>query len=252
MIQGLFKFVLGLIRWAFFFVIFIVIFHTWVIKQAVTFSLSHQLGADVSVQNVKMDWKNTGFEIQGLEIGNPYGFPKGTLANIPLMIVSVDLSGIPEGVLRLKTLGIDLRELQVMNVSRKGLNLLELKPLQKSNEERSSFSREAVQTQVKKYTPEVMIDELIFSIGDISYLDTSGPSLKQNRYKAGIRGATYYNIRGTQDVTAIVVGEVLKKIGLGYLEAQFQKLQDRSVSSGAKKSGFFNRVMAALNGNPSN
>ncbi len=252
MFKGLFRLVFGLVRLTFFVAIFVVIFHTWVIKQVITFSLSHQLGADVSVQSVKMDWKNTGFEVQGLEIGNPYSFPRGTLANIPLVIVSVDLPGIPQGILRLKTLGIDLRELQVMNVSQKGLNLLDLKPLQKSNEERISSSRKGVQTQIKKFAPEVMIDELIFSIGDISYLDSSGPSLKQNRYRAGIRGATYYNIRGTQDVTAIMVGEVLKKMGLGYLEAQFQKLQGRSVSSGAKKSGLFSQAMAALKGNPSN
>jgi hypothetical protein len=98
----------------------------------------------------------------------------------------------------------------------------------------------------------VIIDELIFSIGDISYLDSSGPSLKQNRYRAGIRGATYYNIRGTQDVTAIVVGEVLKKMGFGYLKAQFQKLQDRPGSSEAKRSGLFSQAMAALSGNPTN
>lgn len=252
MIKGLFKLVFGLIRLAFFLVIFIVIFHTWVIRQALTFTLSHQLGADVSIQSVKMDWKNTGFEVRGLEIGNPYSFPRGTLANIPLVLVSVDLLGIPQGVLRLKTVGIVLRELQVMNVPQKGLNLLELKPLQKSNEERSSSSREAAQGQIKKYAPEVIIDELIFSIGDISYLDTSGPSLKQNHYRAGIQGATYYNIRGTQDVTAIVVGEVLKKMGLGYLEAQLKTFQGRLVSSGAKKSGLLSQVMAALNGNTAN
>jgi len=252
MIKGFFKLVFGLIRLAFFLVIFIVIFHTWVIKQAITFTLSYQLGADVSIQNVKMDWKNTGFEVQGLEIGNPYSFPRGILANIPLVIVSVDLPSIPRGILRLKTVGFDLRELQVMNVSQKGLNLLDLKPLKKSNEERSSSSRESVRTQIKKYVPEVIIDELIFSIGDISYLDTSGPALKQNRYKAGIRGATYYNLRGTQDVTAIVVGEVLKKMGWGYLEAQFQKLQSRSGSAGASKGGFFSQIMKALNGNQAN
>jgi len=154
MIKGFFKLVFSLIRLTFFIALFVAIFHTWVIKQALTLSLSHQLGADVSIRNVKMDWKNTGFEVQGLEIGNPYSFPRGILANIPLVIVSVDLPGMTQGVLRLKTVGIDLRELQVMNVSQKGLNLLALKPLQKSNEERSSFSREAVGTQIKKYVPE--------------------------------------------------------------------------------------------------
>lgn len=252
MFKGFFHFVFGLIRLAFFLILCVVIFHTWVIRQAMTFALSHQLGADVSIQAVKMDWKNTGFEVQGLEIGNPYSFPKGTLANIPLVIVSVDLLGIPEGVFRLKTVGIDLRELQVLNVSQKGLNLLALKPLQRSKEERSFSSGEAVRTQIKKYAPEVMIDELIFSIGDISYLDTSGPSLKQNRYRAGIRGATYYNIRGTQDLTAIVVGEVLKKMGFDYLEAQFQRLQSRATSPGAKKASLLSRVMATLNGNAAN
>ena len=249
MIKGFFKLVFGLIRLVFFLTVFVAIFHTWVIKQALTFSLSHQLGADVSIQSVKMDWKNTGFEVQGLEIGNPYDFPKGILANIPLLIVSVDLPGISQGVLRIKALGIDLRELQVINVSRRGLNLLGLKPLKQSNEERSSSSsKEAVQTQIKKFMPEMVIDELIFSVGDISYLDTSGPSLKQNRYRAGIRGATYYNIHGTQDVIAIVVGEVLKKMGMGYLESQFQKFQSRSVSSGTSKNGFLSQVMEALNG----
>ncbi|MFA7255132.1 MAG: hypothetical protein WC133_03420 [Candidatus Omnitrophota bacterium] len=248
MFKGLFKLIFGLIRLAFFLVLLMVIFHTWAIKQALTFTLSYQLGADVSIQNVKMDWKNTGFEVQGLEIGNPYSFPRGILADIPLVIISVDLPSISQGVLRLKTVGFDLRELQVMNVPQKGLNVLELKPLKKSNEERSS-SREAVRTQIKRYTPEVMIDELIFSIGDISYLDTTGASMKQNRYRAGIRGATYYNIRGTQDMTAIVVGEALKKMGLGYLESQFKNLQSRAVSSAVKKSGLFGRVMEALSGN---
>jgi len=253
MIKGLFKLIFGLIRLAFLLIILGVIFHTWAIKQAVIFSLSYQLGADVSVQSVKMDWKNTGFEVQGLEIGNPYSFPRGTLADIPLVIVSVDLPSISQGILRLKTVGFDLRELQVMNAPQKGLNLLALKPLQKSNQGRSSSaSQEAVWTQIQKRSPQVMIDELIFSIGDISYTDMSGPSLKQNRYKAGIRGATYYNIRGTEDVTVIVVTEALKKMGFGYLEAQLERLQGRYVSSGSKKDSFLGRAMAALKGKSSN
>ena len=216
MFKGLFGFIAGLIRLVFLVAILVIFFHTWVIKQALTFTLSYQLGADVSIQNVKMDWKNTGFEVQGLEIGNPYTFPRGNLADIPLVIVSVDLPSLTKGIVRLKTVGFDLRELQVMNAAQKGLNLLALKPMQKKDDEGRSGSatREAVQRQIQKYTPEVMIDELIFSIGDISYLDMSGPSLKQNRFRAGIRGATYYNIRGADDITVIIVAEALKKIGM--------------------------------------
>ncbi len=245
MFQGLFKFIGGLIRFVFFLVIFIVIFHTWVIKQALTFSLSYQLGADVSIQSVKMDWKNTGFEVQGLEIGNPYSFPRGTLADIPLVIVSVDVPSLTKGKLRLKTVGFDLRELQVMNAAQKGLNVLALKPMHKADENPAgdSATREAVRRQIRKYTPELMIEELIFSIGDISYLDMSGPSLKQNKFHAGIRGATYYNIRGADDITAIVVAEAMKKMGFGYLQTQFQGY--------AKKTSLLGKLMEALRGGAS-
>lgn len=247
MFKGFFKFVFGLVRLAFLMIILAAIFHTWVIRQVLTFSLSYQLGADVLIRSVKMDWKNTGFEVQGLEIGNPYSFPKGPLANIPLVIISVDLHAIPDGVLRFKTVGVDLRELQVINVSQKGLNLLALKSLQKGSGERPlSASRKAVETATTKNESQAVIDELIFSIGDINYLDTSGPSLKQTHYRVGIRGATYYNIRGTQDIVAIVVGEALKKMGFGYLETQFQKFQDRAISSEDKKDGFFNRLWKAF------
>lgn len=243
MFKGLFNFISGLIRLVFFLSIFIIIFHTWVIKQALTFSLSYQLGADVSIQSVKMDWKNTGFEVQGLEIGNPYSFPRGTMADIPLVIVSVDIPSLTKGILRLKTVGFDLRELQVMNAAQKGLNVLALKPMQKGDEGRLDESPQgAVRRKIQKYTPEVMVDELIFSIGDISYLDMSGPSLKQNRFRAGIRGATYYDIRGADDITVIIVAETLKKMGMGYLQTQFKSY----ASSGIKKGGFFGRVAETL------
>jgi hypothetical protein len=252
MFKGLFKLIFGLIRLAVFLVIFVLIFHTWVIKHALTFSLSYQLGADVSIQNVKMDWKNTGFEVQGLEIGNPYGFPKGTLADIPLVIVSFDVPGIPQGLLKLKALGFDLRELQVMNVSKKGLNILALKPLQRADEEGAfSPSREAVQKQVRKYAPKVSIDELIFSIGDIRYVDMSGPVLKQTRYKAEIRGATYYDIRGTEDVAIIVAAEALKKMGFGYLMSQIQSIQGHYVASIAKPNNFLSRALSIFDGKAS-
>jgi len=248
MFKGFFKFLFGLFRLAIILLVLILVFHTWVIKQVIIFSMSYQLGADVSIQNIKMDWKNTGFEIQGLEIGNPYSFPKGRIADIPLVIVSADLTSIPEGKLRLKGLGVDLRELQVMNVSRKGLNVLELKIFQKSKEERSASSD---RTGSGQHMPELIIDEFVFSIGEIRYLDTSGPSLKETHFNAGIRGATYYDIRGTQDVVVILIGEALKKMGFGYLESQFQRLPGKAVSSISKKSNFLGQILSVFSGDAS-
>ena len=245
MIKGFFQLIFGLIRLTFFLAIFCLIFHTWAIKQALKFGLSYNLGADVSIQEVKMDWKNTGFEVRGLEIGNPSSFPQGTLAKIPLLIVSMDMSGLTQGIIHLKAVGFDLRELQVMNAAQHGLNILDLKPMKK-NKEAESSSREADRSSPRGSAPKVIIDELVFSVGDISYQDMSGSSLRQSRYHAGIRGATYYDLRSVNDVTVIVVSEALKKMGFGYLEAQLRKIQGRYVASTSKPEGFLDRTVAAI------
>ena len=231
MIKGLFNLIFGVIRLAIVLAIFIAIFHTWVIQQALTYSISYQLGADVSIRQVKMDWKNTGFEVRDLEIGNPYSFPKEVLADIPLAIVSIDMPSLTQGRgLRIKTLAFDLRELRVMNIPQKGLNILALKPLQNSENEKSS-SQTAVRRQVDKYAPPLTVDELIISLGDILYINMSGPTMQQRKFHAGIRGATYYDIRGSEDIIGIIANEALKRIGLGYLNAKLQKFQDRVAPS---------------------
>lgn len=219
MIKGLFNLIFGLIRLAFLVAALLIVFHPWVIKQAVTFSLSYSLGANVSVQKIKMDWKHTGFEVHGLEIGNPYDFPKGTLADIPLLIISLNLPDLQKGQLHFKAIGIDVRELQVMNAPRQGLNLLALKVFQQKEDTAQTGSKKPS----SRFIPEVIIDEFIFSLGDIAYLDMSGASLKQSRYRAQIRGATYYDIRGVHDVVGIITQEALKRVGFAYLEKQFQK-----------------------------
>ncbi|HOW58569.1 MAG TPA: hypothetical protein PLO78_02450 [Candidatus Omnitrophota bacterium] len=245
MIKGLFQFIFGLIRLVFFILILVLIFHTWAIKQTLIFSLSYSLGADVSIQSVKMDWKNTGFEVQGMEIGNPYGFSKGLLAEIPLAIISLDLPSVTKGIFRFKTVGFNLRELQVMNVPQRGLNILALKPFQKKEEDESP-SQAAIRRQVNKYTPPLLIDELIFSVEDISYLDMSKSSLRQNRYRAGIQGATYYNIQGVNDVAMIVATEAFKKMGFSYFDAQLQKFQKSYGYQSSKPKGFLGRTLDSL------
>lgn len=238
MIKGLFQFIFGLIRLAFFVAILALIFHTWAIRQLLGLSLSYVLGADVSIQEVKMDWKNTGFEAHGIEIGNPYSFPKDRMARIPLLIISVDVPAIAQGRAHLKTVGFNLQELQVMNAPRQGLNVLALKPLQKAKESEgpSPSGRGGF----------FSIDELIFSVGELVYLDMTSGSVKRNVFRAGIRGATYYDIQGTEDVVVIVATEALKKMGFSYLNTQLQKLQDRYLSKTVNYGNFFSRAVTAI------
>ncbi len=246
MIKDLFRFISGIIRLALLLIVLAVIFHAWAIKQVLTYSLSYVLGADVTIQEVKMDWKNTGFEVHGLEIMNPYDFPRDRLADIPLVIVSADMASIPQGRLRLKTVGFNLRELQVMNAAQQGLNVLALKPLQRAKGvEAPSGSGSRGSRGGSKVTP-FSIGELIFSIGDITYLDMSRGVTKQNRFRVGIQGATYYDIRGADDIVVLVITETLKKMGFGALNAQFQKLQDKHFSNAVSDGNFFDSAVSSI------
>lgn len=246
MIRGLFKLIFGVIRLAFFLMVLALIFHTWAIKQILTFSLSYTLGADVTIQEVKMDWKNSGFEVHGLNISNPYSFPRDRLADIPLLIVSVDMASIPQGRLHLKTVGFNLRELQVMNAPKQGLNVLALKPLQKAKEVEEPSLPKTGERRENSEKAFFSIGELIFSVGDITYLDMSSGVTKQNLFHAGIRGATYYDIRGTDDIVVIVATEALKKMGFGYLNAQLQKIQSRYLSNTENYGDFFSQAVSVI------
>ncbi|MBU9889086.1 MAG: AsmA family protein [Candidatus Omnitrophica bacterium] len=247
MFKGLFLLISGIIRLTFFTLLFTVIFHTWVIKQLLTYSLRHVLGTEVLIQEVKMDWRNTGFEVRNLDIINPEGFPRDRLADIPLVIVSVDLDSLRRGKIRLKALGLNLRELQVMNVPMKGLNVLELKPIQKAKEAEGSvgaLSKPRSQDRAKSL--DLFIDELIFSVGEITYLDMRSGVAKKSSFHAGIRGATYYDIQGADDMVVIVVTEALKKMGFVFLNTQIQKIRDRYLSSPPNSEGFFNRAVSFI------
>lgn len=247
MFKGLFQLISGIFRLAFFLILFAVIFHSWVIKQILTYSLSYTLGADVLIQEVKMDWKNTGFEVRGLDILNPYGFPKDRLADIPLAIVSVDVDGLLRGRLHLKTVGFNLRELQVMNAPKQGLNVLALKPIQRAKEgDDLPPARPGPRTQGGGRGLGFSIDELIFSVGDIRYLDMRSGVKKQSSFRADIQGATYYDIRGTDDMVVIVATEALKKMGFVLLSAQLQKIQSRYLSTPVNSESFFSRAVSAV------
>ncbi len=246
MIKGLFQLISGIIRLAFFLIVFLLIFHTWAIKQILTYSLSYTLGADVIIQDVKMDWRNSGFEVNGISILNPYSFPRDRLADIPLAIVSVDMASIPQGRLHLKTVGFNLRELQVMNAPKQGLNVLALKPIQKAKEVEETFAPPTRERRGNSEKALFSIDELIFSVGDITYLDMRSGVTKQNLYHAGISGATYYDIRGADDIVVIVAIEALKKMGFGSLNAQLQKIQNRYLPNTVNYGDFFSRTVSAI------
>ena len=201
----MFKFIFNIIKLAIFLIILVLIFHTWIIKQAAKFSLEWSLGAPVSIEAVKMDWPNTGFDLRGLQIKNPEGFPDAILADIPLAIVSVDLPALKGGRLYFKTIGVDLKRLYIVHAPKIGLNILSLKAMQKEEPKTKGAAAKP------KTLP--MIGELVFSMRDITLVDLLGDKAKQETIHVGIRGATYHNLENIDDLVYILAMTALKQTG---------------------------------------
>lgn len=242
MITAFIKLVFHLIRLAIILAVLGLIFHAWVLRQGLKAGLSWGLGAPVEIGSVKMDWKNTGFEVRDLEVGNPHHYPPGLLADIPLAIVSVDITKIPEGVLRLKAVGLSLRELVVTHIPGKGLNVMELKALKREKTSgRLDAGSGSSRKRIGSKTPRVMIDEFIVSVGTITFVESVGTIQKEKRIKAGIQGQTFYDLAGPEDMAYVVVTLALKKSGYGFSANALSGFSGEEQSSGSG-SGFLNTL----------
>lgn len=251
MIKGLFKLIFSLIRICVLALVVLLIFHTWTIKQMLKISLVWSLGAEVSIESVKMDWKNTGFEVHGLKIMNPPTVPPGLLADIPLAIVSVDMPELLHRKLHLKTVGINLKALWVSYYPGMGLNVTGLKPLKKEDAQ-DEPSRSAMETnrKINKYMPKVAINELILSVGDIIFLESAGSIQKHKTIHVGVQGATYYDLEGISDIVYAIVAPALKKLGFSLVSDQLKRFgldyaKLGSVQS-SNASGFLERLKSVF------
>jgi hypothetical protein len=246
MITSFFKFIFNIIRLAVLLAVFALIFHTWVIKQILQFSLSWSLGADTYIEAVKMDWKNTGFEVHGLEIKNPSSFsPPGVLADIPLAIVSVDVPAISQGRIHLKTVGINLRELSVIHSPGKGLNVMELKPMKGDASSEEPRTTGGTRQKIEKAMPAVTIDEFIISIGNIVFVETLGGVQKQKIIRIGVQGATYYDINGISDITYLIIAPALRKFGFAFAMDKLGKFGEDYAKT-TESGSFWDRLKKAM------
>ncbi len=220
MISILIKLIFNLMRWAVILSVVALIFHTWTIRQVVKHTLSWQLGSPVEISSVKMDWKNTGFEIHGLEIGNPYHYGSGLMADIPLVIVSLDTTKIPAGIFRFRTVGLYLRNLNVIHSPRNGFNVMELKTIKKQSSSVPENIDAADSEHLSKVNARVMIDEFIISIGDITLVEALTGLQKEKHIKVNVQGQTFYNLSVPQDLVYVTVMLAMKKIGYNFAEDQ--------------------------------
>jgi hypothetical protein len=213
----MFKLIGKTIRFAIFLLILAVIFHNWTAKTLLAVGLQAVLGAPCKVEEVKVDFVNTQILFQGIQIGNPFGFPSGELAVVPKIFVDLDPRPLLQGVIRFETIELDLKELRVVRNRDGKLNLLSLKALAEPQAQTSTSNQKSGKTPLGS-SQRIQIDQLILSIGAATFTDLTGSVPVQHSFNLRMNHEVYRNVNGPADVVKIIVWEVLRRIGIGGLE----------------------------------
>ena len=210
----MFKLIGRLIKLCIFLLIVAAIFHHWTAKVALETVLQFALGTPVKVDNAHLDFLETQVSFEGIEIGNPSGFPQGALARIPKILIDFEIASLWERRVHFETVEIDFEELHVVRASDGRFNLLSLKALQKDSGK--AKDREAARSrQEKQILIPVEIDQLTLTLGQSTYRDLTGPASAQRRFNLRVDHAIYRNINGLEDIVRIVSWEALKRMGIG-------------------------------------
>lgn len=237
LISGLFKLCLLLL-------ILALVFHNFTAKLALAMGLRAALGAPVKIEKVRIDLWNTHFLFRGIEISNPYDFPKGLMVKIPKIFIDLELSSLWEGRVHLEVVEIDVEELRVVRFPDGQMNLLSLGALEPKSRERAS-GRGAEREGGRKPIG-FQIDRLVLTFSRATYMDLTGPSPAIRNFDLHIENAVYRNVSGVQDIVRIISWEALKRMGLGQLSGLVGRLEKELGFGASGARGFLEKAAAAI------
>lgn len=199
--------------------ILILVFHRVTFKWISAVGLGLALGAPVTIEDMRVDFRNTHATWKGIRIGNPSGgFAGKTLANIPKIFLDFEISSLWEGRVHFETIEANIRELYVTRMPDGRVNLLSLKPLQQKE------SQDEAQSESAGEPFRFQIDQLVLTLGKVISTDMTGPQPVVRSTSLRLDRAVYPNVNGLEDVVKIISWETLKRTGIGQLKGMLDRV----------------------------
>lgn len=196
-------------------------------------ALQSALGAPVKVGGLRVGLSEIG--IDNLVIGSPRGFQEKKMAVIPEVSMQYDSKAVLGGKIHLKKIILRMAEATVEKSSGGKINLLELKPLKKSESETKETKVEPSQAPPKEKpasaSPKaskppfsVQIDEVLLDLGKVRYVDSGATPASVKEYSLGVRNESFRNVTNTPELIKQLAFFILKKVGLSSLTSNFDVL----------------------------
>ncbi len=206
-------------------IIVLVVARNTIIGWMIDFSLKKKGGFSADIHSVALKLSQPNLLIQDLKILNPKGSYRESLAaKVDRLEVNYDPMAFYRGEPRLQKLVIDISEIMIVKNRAGEMNWLRF--------------QNAFHSSQKAH---FQIDELVLSIGSVSYLDENRSSEKPLVYKIQIKERRYKNIKTADDIKRIItqlITQVLPKNLLDSVRPMIdQEIQKRidPLGQGAKR-----------------
>ena len=205
----MFKSIWGVIKFAFFVVVFSLIFHQVTSRFFLSSLLRFQFGVPVEVGKAEIDFVNAEIRFEDVEIWNPSGFPPGVMIYIREMVLDSELSKLFSRHPVFTKIEMDIDNVRVIRLIDEPLNLFSMKIYKNAGDAASK--------------PFFDVEDFILSVGKASFHDEASAGSGDVSSEIGLHRMTYHKVKNVKDILDILNWEILKKMHLeslakGYLD----------------------------------
>lgn len=173
------------------------------IKDIVESQIEQSLGFNVSIDKIEFSPLLAHVWASGITIHNPVDFEERELAYIESIHFVFD----PIEIIITKKptiylLGLNLKRLNIVKNKKGKVNIEEINPLNDKNA--------ALQDKTPFY-----FDILVLWVGQVRFVDYSGPKRSEHIFPIGIKNAVFVNLKDEQDVVRMIVSKAIENTDIG-------------------------------------
>ena len=175
------------------------------IKDIVENEIEHTLGINVTIEEITFSPLLAHIALKGVTIHNPKGFSDTELAYLKYLHFVFDpIEVLTRPKPNIYLVAVDLKRLNIIKNKSRKINLKELVPIK---QEESGGD-----TPTPFY-----VDVVILSIGEVNYIDDSGPVRKKTKYVIGINNAAFVGLKDENEVVRMIIYKAIQNTDIGKL-----------------------------------
>lgn len=193
--------------------VFLLVFKNTLIKTGVEKGTKKLTGLGLDIGDMDVGLLESKIDITDMKLLNPEGFPDKVMINMPKLLIDFELASFFKDRAHFETVELNLKELAVVRNKERKLNISTLKSVSEKMEE----GEKPVEQKEEEKAPEVAIDKLILTIGEVTYKDYSLRKTPLTKtFNVGIH-EVYTDITDPKKLVNLIIVRALQGTGIAQL-----------------------------------